>query len=242
MNIINKFKDTHGYEKFSVGLQNVESEIFIDHIWKRVRASGINSFTRHDSILFPIRQRIKVESIITDVFNHFDFVQKFEYEEFNETEIWTRIIEETDYIDSIPEEIDEALIYSIKNNIPEKIEEEEEEEMEQDNEEYIFEQIQGCIDHPDIDFKLPDEVRDDYYEYINSETIGFLASLYGVQKEIIDSLEYDYSHMNLDNSDQHFQDRTNEFITYLIEHKDEFLFEDDETEDEYNNNTDPEFV
>jgi hypothetical protein len=132
MNIINNFKDTHGYEKFSVGLQNVESEIFIDHIWKRVRDSGINSFTRHDSILFPIRQRIKVESIITDVFNHFDFVQKFEYEEFNETEIWTRIIEETNYLDSVPEEIDEALLYSMKNNISDTIEEDDNEEMKQD--------------------------------------------------------------------------------------------------------------
>jgi hypothetical protein len=84
MNIINDFKETHGYEKFSVGLQNVESEIFIDHIWKRVRDSGINSFTRHDSLLFPIRQRMIVEAIIADVFKHFDFVQKFEYEEFNE--------------------------------------------------------------------------------------------------------------------------------------------------------------
>jgi hypothetical protein len=43
------------------------------------------------------------------------------------------------------------------------------------------------------------------------------------------------------NSYQHFQDKTNEFITYLIENKDEYLCEDDETVDENTNDPDPEF-
>ncbi len=243
MNIINDFKETHGYEKFSVGLQNVESEIFIDHIWKRVRDSGINSFTRHDSLLFPIRQRNIVESIINDVFKHFDFVQKFEYEEFNEKEIWRKIIDETDYLDTVVEEVVEGWLYTLDNKTPESTEDEvNDEEFEQDYDEYIFDQILNLIDQPDSEFKLPSTKRDDYYGYINSETIGCLADLDGIEQEIIDSLEYDYSHMNLDNSDQHFQDKTNEFITYLIERKDDFLFEDDdENEDENTNDPDPEF-
>jgi hypothetical protein len=53
--------------------------------------------------------------------------------------------------------------------------------------EYIFDQIQGYIDEPDSEFKLPNEKRDDYYGFINSETIGSLASLDGIEQDITDS-------------------------------------------------------
>ena len=251
ININNEFKEAYGYENFSVGLQNIESEIFIDHIWKKVTDRGINSFTRHDSLLFPIRNSVEVESIINDVFASFDFIYKIDYEEFNKNEIWQRLFDETNYLDSLPEEVDEGMLYAIYNKIvnnnsvennsvdielvsnkSDNLEEDDMDEMtEQEIEESIFDQIQQFIDDPDIEFKLPNTIKDDYFEYVNKETIGCLASMDFVEQDIIDALNYDHYHMNRAVSTQQFQEKTNEFITYLIELKEDYLYLNDKADE-----------
>lgn len=231
MNIVNEFKDTHGYALFSVGLQNIESELFIDNIWKRVSDSSITSFTRHDSLLFPIRKRLEVESIINDVFKGFDFVQKLEYEEFNTDEIWQRTYNETDYLDTVEEDI-EGIFPCVTDTNMEEFEEEIEEEIdEQEKLSLIFDQIQRFIGDSDNDFRLPKKIRNDYFGVVSKGTIGCLASLDWIDQERVDSLETDYDHMGSYNSHQSFEDGTNEFITYLIENSSEFLRDEDYDEE-----------
>ena len=101
ISIINDFKEKYGYNQFAIGLQCLEAEIFIDHIWKKVKAKDIISFTRHDSLVFPISKKKEVEEIITGVFADFDFIYRIEYEVFNAEEIETRLVHETNYVDSV---------------------------------------------------------------------------------------------------------------------------------------------
>jgi hypothetical protein len=101
---------------------------------------------------------------------------------------------------------------------------EDDDEIKQDYDEYIFDQLQHSIDSVD-DFKLPDMIRDDYFDYINSETIGCLCDLDGVADEILESLAYDHNHMDSPSSPQCFLEITNKFITYLVERKADWLEE-----------------
>lgn len=228
---------------FSVFLQCIESEIFIDNILKTLRSEGIPCFTRHDSIVVAVGYENRAEEIAKNVFEQFGFRYNHKAEELFWYIVDEDELEEGDFMQSVLDAsvLNEYSEYDFHEEPNENEEEDEDEEMDQDYDEYIFEQIQDTIDDPDSEFKLPNQIRNDYYGFINSETIGYLASLDGIEQEIIDSLEYDFSHMNLDNSDQHFQDKTNELITYLIENKDEYLFEDDEEDDENANDPDPEF-
>lgn len=238
-----KKPDDSRESNFSVFLQCIESEIFIDNILKTLRLEGVPCFTRHDSIVVAVGYENRAEEIAKNVFEKFGFRYNHKAEELFWDIVEEDELEEGDFMQSVIDKniLNEYSEYDFQEEPNENEEEDEDEEMDQDYDEYIFEQIQDIIDDPDSEFKLPNQIRDDYYEFINSETIGYLASLDGIEQEIIDSLEYDFSHMNLDNSDQHFQNKTNEFITYLIENKDEYLFEDDETDDENTNDPDPEF-
>jgi len=76
----------------------------------------INSFTRHDSIVFSISQENNAKNIISSVFKDFDFLYKIKYEEFNFQEGFLRLIDESDYVDFISADLDEVDFYSINNN------------------------------------------------------------------------------------------------------------------------------
>jgi len=114
--IINDFKEKFGYNEFSLGLQRLEGEIFIDNIWRKFKSKKINSFTRHDSIVFSISQENNAKNIISSVFKDFDFLYKIKYEEFNFQEGFLRLIDESDYVDFISADLDEVDFYSINNN------------------------------------------------------------------------------------------------------------------------------
>jgi hypothetical protein len=204
INIINDFKNKYGYNQFAIGLQQVEAEIFIDHIWKKVKNAGINSFTRHDSILFPINMKNEIEQIITDVFADFDFLYKIEYEEFNTDEIERRLINETDFMDTI-DDFDEILFYSMgeaeKKAKTEKIVE------------YLYEEVQ--------DIELPKMIKDDYFEDVSLDTLETIAELEYLSSTLKDALEEDIANLRSTYSIQRFQDKTNKFITQLIELKGE---------------------
>jgi hypothetical protein len=242
-----KKNDDDRESNFSVFLQCVESEIFIDNILNTLRVENIPCFTRHDSIVVATGFEKRAEEVAKNVFDQFGFRYNHKAEELFWYIVDEDELEEGDFMQSVINEnilSDDFEYYdedSDEQLVNDEDDDNEDEEMEQDYDEYIFEQIQGIIDEPDSEFKLPNTVGDDYYGLINSETIGYLADLDRIEQEIIDSLEYDYHHMNFDNSDQHFQDKTNEFITYLIMRKDDYLYEDDEIEDENTNDPDPEF-
>ncbi|MFW5848091.1 MAG: hypothetical protein ACOCVF_04175, partial [bacterium] len=118
IDMINDFKNEHGYNNFSIGLQNVESELFIHNIWAKTLENEITSFTRHDSLVFPRNKKDDVESIINNAFDKYKFIHQIEYDDFVEKEIWDELIYNTSYIDSVgmEDEVDELFHYSMNEN------------------------------------------------------------------------------------------------------------------------------
>lgn len=153
ISIINDFKEKNGYNQFAIGLQRVEAEVFIDNIWKEAKKQGINCFTRHDSLVFPINKRKEVEQIITDVFTSFDFIYRVEYEEFNTKEIMQRLVNETDYVDYV-DDFDEVFFYSMLHT--------DDDNKPKDNE-LFWEQLQ--------EITLPKHFEQNYFNYVNIDTL-----------------------------------------------------------------------
>lgn len=193
ISIINDFKDKFGYNQFAIGLQRVEAVLFIDHIWQKAKQSGINCFTRHDSLVFPINKKQEVDKIITDVFKSFDFIYRMEYEEFNTDEIMNQLVYTTDYVDSL-DDFDE-LFYT----------------ADEDEDEEVWEQeiLQ--------DIELPEQKHRDYFEHVNEDTLWKLLELDGLSLEVKLALEEDIANLQSNYPIPQFQVDTNRLISKLID-------------------------
>lgn len=66
-------EDDNGESNFSVFLQCIEAEIFVNNILKRLREKDIPCFTRHDSVIVADGYQAQAESIAKDVFSHLGF-------------------------------------------------------------------------------------------------------------------------------------------------------------------------
>ena len=74
-------KSENQESNFSLFLQCVESELFIDNILDRLRSKDVPCFTRHDSIVVAIGYEKKAEEIAMDVFKNFGFRYNHKSEE-----------------------------------------------------------------------------------------------------------------------------------------------------------------
>ncbi len=200
ISIINDFKNKQGYNQFAIGLQRVEAEIFIDNIWKQAKKAGINCFTRHDSLVFPISKRKVVEQSITDVFKSFEFIYRVEYEDFNTDEIIQRLINETDYIDNV-NDFDEIFLYSMEHMNEKK--------PDQKINIDLLEQLQ------DVD--LPEQKESDYFEYVGIDTLWVLYELKGITLKEKQAVEEDIANLQSNFPIPQFQDGTNNLISKLID-------------------------
>jgi len=199
ISIINDFKEKNGYNQFAIGLQRIEAEVFIDNIWKEAKKQGINCFTRHDSLVFPINKRKEVEQIITDVFKSFDFIYRVEFEEFNADEIMHRLINETDYVDYV-DDFDEVFFYSMLHA--------DNDNKLKDNE-LFWEQLQ--------EITLPKHVEQDYFNHVSLETLWQIYELDGITMETQLALEEDIANLQSNYPIPQFQENTNKLISKLIE-------------------------
>lgn len=197
--IINEFKEKNGYNQFAIGLQRVEAEVFIDNIWKLAKKVGINCFTRHDSLVFPINKRKEVEKIITDVFKLFDFIYRVEYEEFNTDEIMQRLINETDYVDYV-DDFDEVFFYSMLHT--------DDDNKLKDNE-LFWEQLQ--------EITLPKHIEQDYFNLVSIDTLWQIYELDGITMEMQLALEEDIANLQSNYPIPQFQGKTNKLISKLVE-------------------------
>ncbi len=197
--IINEYKEKNGYNQFAIGLQRVEAEIFIDHIWKQAKKVDINCFTRHDSLVFPINKRTEVKQIIEEVFKSYDFIYRMVYEEFNTEEIMQRMANETNYIDSM-DDFDEAFFYTMMN---------ENKDTKMKDNELFREELQ--------EITLPKYKEQDYFEHINLETLWQIYELDGLSMEAQLAVEEDIANLQSNYPQPQFQDATNKLISKLID-------------------------
>ncbi len=68
---INRFKKENGYKTLSTTLQKMESKLFIDKIYHRVKGGKLFCLTKHDSLIVRCRDYEKVMKIIHKEFNTF---------------------------------------------------------------------------------------------------------------------------------------------------------------------------
>lgn len=198
--IINDYKNRYGYNQFAIGLQRIEAEIFIDNIWKQAKIAGINCFTRHDSLVFPINRQKEVEKIIADVFNSFNFIYRVEYEQFNTDEIFQRLIDETDYVDYL-DDFDELFYYT----------------MEQADNEKKMQELAASIQEQLHNVQLPERKERDYYGLVSLDDLFELFELDELSLETKLSIETDIANLQSRYPNPHFQDRTNRIISALID-------------------------
>jgi hypothetical protein len=199
--IVNDFKEKYRYNQFAIGLQCLEAEIFIDNIWKKVKTSGINSFTRHDSLIFPISEKDAVEKIITDVFKQFDFIYRVEYEVFNSDEIERRLVDEKDYLDYL-DDYDEAFFYTMH-----------EAKKDADHDKlinHVYEQLE------EID--LPEVIKDDYYGDITLNSLIWISRIDSLKIDVKQSVEDDIANLQSNYPVPFFQAKTNKLIRWLVQY------------------------
>jgi len=64
------------YNKFSINLQQRESEIFIDGLWKQIKKKKIFCTPKHDCLIVKEKDATKVEDIIRKYFEKINFKGK----------------------------------------------------------------------------------------------------------------------------------------------------------------------
>ncbi len=62
--IMDGFKITYGDNQFAIMLQTIESDIFIDTIYTELQKRGITAYTKHDSVLYSIKDASQVEAVV----------------------------------------------------------------------------------------------------------------------------------------------------------------------------------
>jgi hypothetical protein len=211
VNIIAEFKksdksnatdktDDNRESNFSVFLQCIEAEIFIDNILKKLRENGIPCFTRHDSVVVAEGHQKDAELIAKDVFREFGF----KYNHKVEDKFWEAVdfneLEDSTYMQWLTDEDILTTNYDLEGGFAEPIYE-------------IFEmdeyEIEICKRLRDIG------IQDDYCAYVNAEFLEEISNLPWLNQYERNILHDDV--INLWNGYSFLQDNTNQLLRNLVE-------------------------
>ena len=185
---------------FSVFLQCIEAEIFIDNILKKLREKGIPCFTRHDSVVVAHGHEDEAEMIVKDVFQRFGFKYNHKVEE----KFWEAVefdeLEDSTYMQWLTDEDILTTNYDIEGGFAEPINE-------------IFEmdeyEIEICKRFRDIG------KQDDYFEHVDAEYLEDISNLPWLNQYERNILHDDV--INLWNGYSFLQDKTNQLLHNLAE-------------------------
>jgi hypothetical protein len=70
---IDDFKRKNGYKLFSVELQKIESNFFIDNLLKRIKKQGLFCLTKHDSLIIRRQDYVPIVTIIKNISREFGY-------------------------------------------------------------------------------------------------------------------------------------------------------------------------
>jgi len=73
INWIDDFKRNNGYKSFSIELQKLESNFFIDNLLKRIKKQGLFCLTKHDSLIIRRHDYVPIVTIINHISNEFGY-------------------------------------------------------------------------------------------------------------------------------------------------------------------------
>jgi hypothetical protein len=204
----NKSKDSDDNHEsnFSVFLQCIEAEIYVDNILRRLRDAGIPCFSRHDSVVVASGYEERTEEIAKQVFNKFGF----KYNHKVEDKFWEAVdddeLELSYYMQWVIDEneleqnfyCDEILDDSIENETKK-----------------IYDMDEQHLETLD---KLKEiGIRDDYYGTIDAEFLEEIVLLPFLNEQQRNILYDDIN--NLHDGLSFFQDATNKLLRILLGEK-----------------------
>ena len=189
---------------FSVFLQCVESEIFIDRILFPLRDMEVPCFTRHDSIVVAHGYANLVEDFIKSVFGGIGFMYNYKVEDkFWEVVDWVEL-EDSPYSDYLADEDILTTDYSVEKNF-----EEPETDEVKENDNIMDEQlIKTCLRLQEIG------IQDDYSELVDADFLEEISNLSLNQHEKVILMD---DVVNLRYGMPILQDKTNDIIRQLIQ-------------------------
>lgn len=188
---------------FSVFLQCVESEIFIDRILSPLREMEVPCFTRHDSIVVAHEYANLVEDFIKSVFSEIEFKYNYKVED----KFWEVVdcveLEDSPYSDYLSDEDILTTDYSIERSFGEP---ESDEINENDN--IMDEQLkETCLRLQEIG------IHDDYYQLVDADFLEEISNLPLNQHEKIILMD---DVANLRYGMTFLQERTNQLIQTIV--------------------------
>jgi hypothetical protein len=214
MSIIAEFKKPDTNEKnknkvdddrqsnFSVFLQCVEAEIFVDNILDQLRKTGIPCFTRHDSIVVAYGYHDEAEEIARNTFNQFGFKYNHKVEDKLFDVVTLEELEDSGYMDWLCDEDILNANYEVEGAFSEPIHESDDYGEDLDDEQMeLLDQLKVI------------GIQDDYYEFVNVAFLEDICALSILSQAQRDWLEEDV--MNLRYGMCFFQPNTNKVLRYL---------------------------
>jgi len=189
---------------FSVFLQCVESEIFIDRILFPLRDMEVPCFTRHDSIVVAHEYANLVEDFIKLVFSEIGFKYNYKVEDkFWEVVDWVEL-EDSPYSDYLADEDILTTDYSVEKSFGEP----EIDEVKEND--YIMDEqlIETCLRLQGIG------IQDDYSELVDANFLEEISNLPLNQHEKVILMD---DVVNLRYGMPFLQDKTNDIIRQLIQ-------------------------
>ena len=210
INIIAEFKkpdkkkaveagDNTRESNFSVFLQCIEAEIFVDNILKRLRDEGIPCFSRHDSIVVVEGFEKDAERIAKTVFADFGFKYNHKVEE----KFWEAVdFEELDDDPYMQWLTDEDILTTNYDTIGGFAEPIKDDFMDED-------EIQTC--HRVLEIGL----QDDYYEHVDADFLEDISNLSWLNQSERNILFDDI--INLRSGFSFVQGNTNQLLRNLVE-------------------------
>jgi hypothetical protein len=213
-------QDENRESNFSVFLQCIEGEIFVDNILEELRTDGVPCFTRHDSIVVADGHEAKAEEIAKNVFKKFGF----KYNHKVEDKFWEVVdfeeLEDSGYLEWLADETDLNTDFSVEESYEEPkkaIIEETDEILTSTDEEKI--EIMDETELNDEQLETLERLKDiglqkDYFKFVDLEfleEISELPFLTDVQRNYL----YD-DIINIKDGMSFFQDETNELLRNLV--------------------------
>ena len=212
VNIIAEFKkpdkskttdkaDDNRESNFSVFLQCIEAEIFVDNILKNLRENNVPCFTRHDSVVVADGHQDDAEMIAKDVFRQLGF----KYNHKVEDKFWEAVdfdeLEDSTYMQWLTDEDILTTNYDAEYGFDEQ-------PINEifDMDEYEVEICQRLLDIG---------VQDDYFEHVDAEFLEDLSNLPWLNQYERNILHDDV--INLWNGYSFLQDKTNQLLRNLAE-------------------------
>lgn len=202
-------KEDNRESNFSVFLQCIEGEIFVDNILHKLLNEGIPCFTRHDSIVVASGYEDRSEEIAKQVFNEFGF----KYNHKVEDKFWEVVDDdELEFSDYMQWLIDENEL----NQSPYV-------DINEDDDEYEPNENQD-MDEQDLEIleKLREiGIQEDYYGIVDTEFLEELTLLTFLNETQRNVLYEDINNMH--DGMSFFQDATNKLLRRLLGEDDGIL-------------------